>query len=46
MVMLGKITEFFRNLPSKKCAECGKKIDEQHECYGNICNDCTKVSDM
>ncbi|RPK00385.1 hypothetical protein EH11_02568 [Bacillus subtilis] len=46
LVMLGKITEFFRNLPSKKCAECGKKIEEQHECYGNICNDCIKVNDL
>lgn len=24
--MLGKITDFFRNLPSKKCAECGKRL--------------------
>jgi len=46
LVMLGKITEFFRNLPSKKCAECGKKIEEQHECYGNICNNCIKVNDL
>ncbi|TYS07572.1 YhfH family protein [Bacillus subtilis] len=46
MVMLGKITEFFRNLPSKKCTECGKKIEEQHECYGNTCNDCIKVNDL
>ncbi|MGY4110956.1 hypothetical protein ACVIJU_001220 [Aeribacillus sp. SP014] len=30
--MLGqKITEFFRNLPRKKCIECGKEIEEQHE---------------
>lgn len=42
-MMLGKITEFFRNLPKKKCVECGKEIEEQHECYGNKCNDCLHV---
>jgi len=42
--MLGqKITEFFRNLPRKKCIECGKEIEEQHECYGNKCNHCLHV---
>ncbi|PRR88367.1 YhfH family protein [Bacillus atrophaeus] len=46
MVMLGKITEFFRNLPSKKCGECGKEISEQHECYGNVCDRCMKINDM
>ncbi|EIM10226.1 hypothetical protein UY9_13896 [Bacillus atrophaeus C89] len=46
LVMLGKITEFFRNLPSKKCGECGKEISEQHECYGNVCDRCMKISDM
>ncbi|MCD2490738.1 YhfH family protein, partial [Bacillus licheniformis] len=25
--MLAKITEFFRNLPSKKCSKCGHDID-------------------
>ncbi|MEG7335204.1 protein YhfH [Bacillus vallismortis] len=44
--MLEKMTDFFRNLPPKKCAECGKKIDEQHECYINICSDCIKINDM
>ncbi|GGE72744.1 protein YhfH [Priestia taiwanensis] len=41
--MLVKVTEFFRNLPPKKCAQCGKKIDEQHECYVNKCEDCFQV---
>lgn len=46
MGMLDKITEFFRNLPGKKCAECGKEIAEQHECYGNVCDNCLKIKDM
>jgi predicted nucleic acid-binding Zn ribbon protein len=41
--MLVKISEFFKNLPPKKCAECGKEIEEQHECYGNKCNDCLEI---
>jgi len=41
--MLVKSTEFFKNLPPKMCTECGKVIVEQHECYGNTCNDCIKI---
>lgn len=41
--MLEKVTEFFRNLPAKKCIECGKEMEEQHECYGNVCNECLHV---
>jgi hypothetical protein len=36
-------TEFFKNLPPKKCTECGKEIEEQHECYGNTCDGCLEV---
>ncbi|AST90508.1 protein YhfH [Sutcliffiella cohnii] len=38
--MLIKMTEFLKNLPAKKCVECQKEIEEQHECYGNQCNSC------
>ncbi|MFT4414816.1 protein YhfH [Fredinandcohnia humi] len=41
--MLVKSTEFFKNLPPKKCAECGNNIDEQHECYGNKCDNCNQI---
>ncbi|WP_181349214.1 protein YhfH [Thalassobacillus sp. CUG 92003] len=34
------IVEFFRNLPKKQCAKCGKTIQEQADCYGNTCDDC------
>ncbi|MBD1380682.1 protein YhfH [Metabacillus arenae] len=44
--MLAKITEFFRNLPHKKCMECGAEMEEQHECYGNTCNKCINISDL
>nr|MDH3162959.1 protein YhfH [Bacillus licheniformis] len=44
--MLAKITEFFRNLPSKKCSVCGHDIDEQDECYGNTCSKCLNVKDI
>lgn len=40
--MLIKMTEFFKNLPSKKCSDCGKKIEEQHESYVNTCSECSK----
>ncbi|ANB60722.1 protein YhfH [Anoxybacteroides amylolyticum] len=42
--MLMKISEFFKNLPRKKCTDCGKEIEEQHECYGNKCNNCLGVT--
>ncbi|WP_081447413.1 protein YhfH [Bacillus coahuilensis] len=38
--MLPNIVEFFKNLPSKKCETCGENIEEQHECYGNHCDNC------
>ncbi|WP_243291442.1 protein YhfH [Bacillus sp. FJAT-47783] len=41
--MLEKMTEFFRNLPPKKCVNCEKEMEEQHECYGNVCNECLHV---
>ncbi|MFD1779821.1 MULTISPECIES: protein YhfH [Bacillaceae] len=41
--MLVKSTEFFKNLPPKKCVECGHDIDEQHECYGNKCDHCNEI---
>jgi predicted nucleic acid-binding Zn ribbon protein len=44
--MLGKITEFFRNLPPKKCSECGHTMEEQHECYSNKCNECMKIKSI
>ncbi|WNS79112.1 protein YhfH [Domibacillus sp. DTU_2020_1001157_1_SI_ALB_TIR_016] len=42
--MMMKVTEFFRNLPAKKCAACGKKVEEQHDCYVNKCHKCLKVN--
>ncbi len=38
--MLANVVDFFRNLPPKECAQCGNKIDEQHECYGIYCEKC------
>jgi len=43
ITMLMNALEFFKNLPPKKCSECNKEIEEQHECYGNKCNECLKV---
>lgn len=40
--MLMKMTEFYKNLPCKKCKNCGKEIEEQHECYVNKCSKCLK----
>ncbi|MFD1017781.1 protein YhfH [Thalassobacillus hwangdonensis] len=34
------IVEFFKNLPRKQCASCGHDIEEQADCYGNVCDDC------
>lgn len=44
--MLGKITEFLETCLRKSVRNAEKKIEEQHECYGNICNDCIKVNDL
>ncbi|QOR67448.1 YhfH family protein [Cytobacillus suaedae] len=41
--MLMKSTEFFKNLPAKKCVECENEIQEQHECYGNKCENCMLI---
>ncbi|MEI5906472.1 protein YhfH [Bacillus spongiae] len=38
--MLTNVVDFFKNLPAKKCSKCGEKIEEQHECYGNHCENC------
>ncbi|MFD2630323.1 protein YhfH [Oceanobacillus kapialis] len=34
------IIEFFRNLPKKKCSQCGLDMTEQADCYGNLCDEC------
>ncbi|WP_203334890.1 protein YhfH [Planococcus beigongshangi] len=41
--MIENVVEFFKNLPPKQCANCGKQIEEQHECYGTQCNSCDEV---
>lgn len=41
--MLENVIEFFKNLPAKTCAECGKEIEEQHECYSNKCDECNII---
>lgn len=38
--MIMSSTEFFRNLPLKECAKCGKVVKEIHEYYSNKCPDC------
>ncbi|EIT86743.1 hypothetical protein A374_04194 [Fictibacillus macauensis ZFHKF-1] len=38
--------EFYRNLPDKQCKECGKVMDEQHECYVQECEACLKNDAM
>lgn len=44
--MIQNIVEFFKNLPPKECVNCGNKIEEQHECYGNKCDSCLGVTDI
>lgn len=34
------VIEFFRNLPSKKCYNCGNTMHEKADCYGNLCDEC------
>ncbi|MBS4193594.1 protein YhfH [Lederbergia citri] len=41
--MLENVIDFFKNLPAKKCTECGEKIAEQHECYGTKCDQCSEI---
>ncbi|MBP2004109.1 MULTISPECIES: protein YhfH [Halobacillus] len=35
------VIEFFRNLPKKQCTKCGHAIQEQADCYGNVCDECS-----
>jgi hypothetical protein len=42
--MIQSSVEFFKNLPAKQCSHCGGKIEEQHECYGNKCDNCLDLS--
>lgn len=44
--MIENIVEFFNNLPAKECSDCGAKIEEQHECYGNKCDNCLGVTNL
>jgi len=39
------VLDFFRHLPPKICRECGEPIEEQHECYGNVCFQCLGLKD-
>nr|WP_198134439.1 protein YhfH [Pontibacillus litoralis] len=34
------VMEFFKSLPKKKCTKCNNAIQEQADCYGNICEEC------
>ena len=45
-IMVKSIVEFFRNLPAKKCTDCGNKIEEQADCYGNTCDHCLGMHDL
>ncbi|MEM5607188.1 protein YhfH [Bacillus toyonensis] len=38
--MIDQPMEFFRNLPTKTCAHCGKKLMSKDEAYHNKCDDC------
>ncbi|MGG3449520.1 MULTISPECIES: protein YhfH [Bacillaceae] len=44
--MIKSIVEFFKNLPAKECANCGLYIEEQHDCYSNICPTCSNIKDI
>lgn len=35
--------EFYRELPVKTCAHCGKEMDEQCESYQTECNECAVI---
>ncbi|WP_205138524.1 protein YhfH [Virgibacillus halotolerans] len=35
------VVEFFRNLPKKRCQQCGQEMMfEKADCYGNLCDEC------
>lgn len=40
-----KTKEFFRNMPSKQCPECGTTINEQVESYLMECDHCLSKRD-
>lgn len=38
--MLQNVLDFFRNLPAKRCTNCGNEMEEQFDCYTHTCEDC------
>ncbi|WP_084178959.1 protein YhfH [Virgibacillus alimentarius] len=34
------VVEFFRNLPKKRCHQCGNAMNEKADCYRNVCDEC------
>ncbi|MFK2825845.1 protein YhfH [Bacillus sp. B190/17] len=44
--MVKNIIDFFKNLPAKQCTKCSSYIEEQHECYSQLCDECTGVKDL
>jgi len=45
-MLIFHILEFYWNLPPKLCVSCGSVIDEQSECYSNICHSCLGLKDI
>ncbi|TWT24295.1 protein YhfH [Planomicrobium sp. CPCC 101110] len=41
--MIENVVEYFKNLPPKQCTNCGEKVEEQHECYGDHCKTCSDL---
>lgn len=39
------IAEFYRNIPNKECACCGREFEEQHESYLFECERCMNLRD-
>jgi len=39
-IKMVNVIEFFRNLPKKKCTNCGHEMIEQADCYNNLCDEC------
>lgn len=40
LVQMEPVVDFFRTLPAKVCTECNHPLEEQADCYPNICPEC------
>ncbi len=44
--MITSIVEFLKTYQQSNAKKCGEPIEEQAECYGNVCQHCIGLKDI